>query len=176
MAWDFLAAPEAAWRAVGLGDPTRCCSCPGVEKWLSQDREQCPHCSALGHSWWDNTQFWRNSHLPTLTGALQPHGNLPPACDYPWQLFVPMPPAGDGLDATVVWLGKNHPMFSHTGIGFVGNLHLDKSTSKNIVFAPILDDGFVPKHLRGQSRRTQSVKMLRNAHRLRVSWQTSYLI
>lgn len=121
---------------VGLRDPTRCCPCPGVEQCLSQDREQSPHCSALGHSWWDNTQTWGKSHLPPLTGALQPHGNSPPACDYPsssWRLFVPMPPTGDRLDSAVVWQGKNYPTSSHTGIGFVGIFILMKAQARTCV-------------------------------------------
>lgn len=110
-------------------------------------------------SWWGNKQSWGKSHLPTLTGALQPHGNSPPACDYPsssWWLFVPMTPAGDRLGSG---RARREPpnVFPHWH-WFCGDLHLGESTSKNVVFAPILDDGFVPKHLRGWSRRTQCVR------------------
>lgn len=53
---------------------------------------------------------------------------------------------------------------------FCGDLHLGESTSKNMEFAPILNDGFVPKHIQGWFRGTQSV---RNAQE---RTQTSYFL
>lgn len=41
-----------------------------------------------------------------------------------------MPPTGDRLGVTVVGLGKNYPMFSHTGIGFVGIFILVKAQAR----------------------------------------------
>lgn len=87
---------------------------------------------------------------PPSLGSCWPHGNSPPACGHPSssrQLFVPMPPAGDRLDTTVSGIDKKLPnVFLHWH-RFSVDFHLGEKTSRNMVFAPFQDEGFVPRYL-----------------------------
>lgn len=87
---------------------------------------------------------------PPSLGSCWPHGNSPPACGHPsssrW-LFVPMPPAGDRLDTTVSGTDKKLPNVFLHWYWFSVDFHLWEKTSRNMVFAPFQDEGFVPRYL-----------------------------
>lgn len=132
--WLLLRLPGGLW---GLGTPQDADPPQGLSNGCAGTGS-----SALGHSWWDNTQSWGKSHLPTLTGAcspmathLQPVTTLAALCSHATNWGQ----AGHSR----VWLGKNYPHWHWLW----GDLHLDESTSRKMVFAPILDDGLVPKYL-----------------------------